>query len=162
MTGKRFFALLAFAAVAAVLVYAGRERYRDSGAVCYACRRSVHANTRTIAIDNGHRRTFCCPACALSEHEQEGQPVRITELTGFLTGEKLSPGDAFIVKGSNWNVCAHNETLLDENKHSADLRFDRCVPSMLAFRKQADAIAFAREHGGEVMPFTRMASAYAR
>jgi hypothetical protein len=129
---------------------------------CYACARAIHAHSRTTGIVNGRARTFCCPACALSEHEQEGKPVRITELTAFLTGEKLAPAEAFIVKGSDVNMCAHTRELVDEEKRPADLHYDRCSPSMLVFKHRDEAVQFVRRHGGEVLPFTEIASAYAR
>jgi hypothetical protein len=121
----------------------------------------IHAHSRTVGTVNGRARTFCCPACALSEHEQEGKPIRITQLTAFLTGEKLSPPDAFIVKGSDVNMCAQTRELVDDQKRPADLHYDRCSPSMLAFKQKSEAVEFVREHGGAVLPFSEIASAYA-
>jgi hypothetical protein len=116
---------------------------------------------RTIAIVNGKAKVFCCPACALSEHEQEGKPIRVTELTSYLTGEKLTPAEAFIVKGSDVNMCAHTAALVDDEKRPADLHYDRCSPSMLAFKQRSEAVDFVRQHGGQVLPFAEIASAYA-
>ena len=162
MTAKRWLAIFAVAVVATGLGYASFTVYRASQTEqCYACVRAIHAHSRTIAIVNGRARTFCCPACALSEHEQEGKPVHVTELTSYATGEKLTPAEAFIVKGSNVNVCAHTRELVDEEKRPADLHYDRCSPSMLAFRQKAEAVQFVRQHGGQVLPFTEIASAYA-
>jgi hypothetical protein len=110
---------------------------------------------------DGRARTFCCPACALSEHEQEGRPIRITELTAFLTGEKLSPAEAFIVKGSDVNMCAQTRAVIDDQKRPADLHYDRCSPSMVTFMQKSEALQFASHHGGQVLPFTEIASAYA-
>ncbi len=161
MTAKRLLAIFAAVLVAAGVGYAGFRVYRGSQAEqCYACARAVHAHSRTVGVVNGKARTFCCPACALSEHEQEDKPIRVTELTSFLTGEKLTPADAFIVKGSDVNMCAHARELVDEEKRPADLRFDRCSPSMLAFKRQSEAMDFVRQHGGQVLPFTDIASAY--
>ena len=163
MTGIRWLGALVVAVVATTLGYAAFKVYRGSQAEqCYACRRAIHTPLRTVAIDNGRPRVFCCPACALSEHEQEGRPVRVTELTDFLTGAKLAPGGAFIVKGSDVNLCAHTHELIDADKHAADVQYDRCSPSLLAFGRREDAAAFAREHGGEVAPFSEIVSAFAR
>ena len=162
MTARRSLALFAALAFSAVLAYAGFTLYtRTQTEQCYACRRAIHAHSRTIALDNGKRRTFCCPACALTEHAQEGKPVQIVELTAFLTGARLSPSGAFIVKGSNVNTCAHARELLDADKHPAELQYDRCSPSMLAFANRTSAVEFARTHGGEVLPFSQISSAYA-
>jgi len=163
MPAKRWFAIFAVTLVVAGLGYAGFRVYRASQPEqCYACVRAIHAHSRTIAIVKGRPRTFCCPACALSEHQQEGKPVRLTELTSFLTGEKLAPAEAFIVKGSDVNMCAHARELVDEEKRPAELHYDRCAPSMLAFKHKDEALQFVRSHGGQVLPFSEIASAYAR
>jgi hypothetical protein len=99
---------------------------------------------------------FCCPACALSEHEQEGKAIRVTELTDFLTGAKLSPNQAYLVKGSNVNMCARTRGPMDADKRQETVPYDRCSPSLLAFGNKSDALAFAREHGGEVLPFSQI------
>jgi hypothetical protein len=163
MTGARRLGAIAVVAVAVGLGYAGLKVYRGSPVEqCYACRRAIHAHMRTAAIDKGHTRVFCCPACALSEHEQEGKPIRVTELTDFLTGARLSPGAAFILRGSDVNMCAHTHELIDADKRPAGVQFDRCSPSLLAFGRQEDALQFARMHGGEVVPFSEIVSAFAR
>jgi hypothetical protein len=160
---KRWLAILGALLVAAALGYGGFRVYRATlPEQCYACTRAVHAHMRTIAMVNGKAKVFCCPACALSEHEQEGKPIRVTELAAFLTGEKLSPAEAFIVKGSDVNMCAHTHEVMDDEKRPADLRYDRCSPSMLAFKQKSEAMAFVRQHGGQVLRFEDIASAYAR
>ena len=162
MRAKGYFAVFAAVLIAAGLGYAAFRVYRTSQPEqCYACTRAIHAHMRTIAIVNGRTKVFCCPACTLSEHEQEGKPIRITELTAFLTGEKLSPAEAFIVKGSDVNMCAQKREVVDEEKWPADLHYDRCSPSMLAFKQRSEALAFVRQHGGQILPFTEIAAAYA-
>ena len=161
MRVKRWFAIFGALLIAAVLGYGGFRIYRATQPEqCYACTRAVHAHMRTIAMVNGKAKVFCCPACALSEHEQEGKPIRILELTAFLTGDKLSPAEAFIVRGSDVNMCAHTHEVMDDEKRPADLRYDRCSPSMLAFKQDSEAMAFVRQHGGQVLRFEDIASAY--
>lgn len=161
MTGRRWLVALAMIAIAIGLAYTGYLTYRGpQGEQCYACQRAIHAHSRTVGLVNGRARVFCCPACALSEHEQEGKPIQVTELTAFLTGAKLSPTDAFVVKGSDVNMCARTHELMDADKRAADVHFDRCSPSMLAFGRRDEAVQFAREHGGEVLPFKEIIAAF--
>ena len=161
MTGTRWLGVVAAVAVAVGLGYTGFKLYRGSEPEqCYACQRVVHAHMRTIAIVNGRSRVFCCPACALSEHRQEGRPIRVTELTAFLTGAKLSPNEAFVVKGSDVNMCARTQELINADKRPAALHYDRCAPSLLAFAQRSEASEFARVHGGEVLRFSEIASAF--
>jgi len=161
MTSKRWLGVLAVVAVAIGIGYAAFNTYHSSQTEqCYACQRAVHAHSRTVAIFRGKARTFCCPACALSEHEQEGKPVRVTDLSAFPSGARLSPNDAFIVRGSDVNMCVRTRELMDADKRPADLHYDRCSPSLIAFAKRSEAMQFVREHGGEVLSFSEVAAAF--
>ena len=163
MTGRRWLVAVAIVAVAAALGYVGFRAYRGAQPeMCYACQRPIHAHSRAVAVVGGRARQFCCPACALSEHEQEGQPVRIAELTSFLTGAKLSPNEAYVVKGSDVNMCAHAHEMIDADKRPAGVLYDRCSPSLLAFGQRSEAMQFAHEHGGEVLAFKEVMAAYGR
>ncbi len=158
---KRWLEILAFVAVAIGLGYAAFNVYRRSQPEqCYACLRPIHAHSRTVAFVDGKPTAFCCPACAFSEHQQEGRPVRITELTDYVTGAKLSPSGAFLVKGSDINLCVRAHSMLDADKHEAQLHYDRCLPGLLAFGHEDEAMQFAREHGGQVLPFEAIAAQF--
>lgn len=161
MIVRRWLAVLAIAAVAIGLGYAGFNSYRRSQPeLCYASNREIHPDMRTVAIVDGKARVFCCPACALSEHAQEGKPVRVTELTDFFTRAKLSPNDAFIVRGGDVNMCVRTHELMNADKRPVDLQYDRCSPSILAFGRKEEAMQYAREHGGEVLAFSQIVSAF--
>jgi len=153
---RRFLGLLAVVP-ALGLGYVGFKEFRyASPTACYACNRPIHAHSRTVALVNGRSRLFCCPACAFSEHEQGKEPVKVTQLSSFLTGAPLSPDSAYIVKGSDVNMCARDRTMIDGDKQPAALQYDRCLPSMYAFAEQKQAAEFAREHGGQVIPFRQL------
>lgn len=161
MTARHWLSMFVVALVAAGLGYAGFKLYRGSREnSCYACARPIHSGMRTTGIVNGKARAFCCPACALSEHEQEGKPIAITSLTAYPTGERLRPAEAFIVKGSDVNMCVRTRELMDLERGPASLRYDRCEPGMLAFKGRQEAVEFASRHGGRVLPFTEIASEY--
>ena len=161
MERRSWFGAFVGVLVLAILGYAGWRTFGYSNAdECYACKRPIHAHSKTMAIANGHARLFCCPACALSQHEQAGKPIQVTRLTSFLNGKALAPEDAYVVKGSNVNMCERTQELIDEDKRPVDLRYDRCAPSLIAFAQRGEALEFAREHGGEVMPFKEAAAAF--
>lgn len=160
---RAWFAGLVCVLAVLALGYAGWKTFARADAdQCYACQRPIHAHSRTVALVDGHPRFFCCPACALSQHQQMGEPVRITELTSFLTGKTLSPDNAYLVRASDVNMCERTREVLDSDKQPADLQYDRCAPSLLAFAQRSEAVRFAREHGGEVMPFSQAAAAFAK
>ncbi len=159
----RVAALVPAAIIALGLAYTGVKTYRHSQPEqCFACSRPIHAHARTVAVTNGHARLFCCPACALSEQHQEGKPIRVSELTSYLTGAKLSPDDAYLVKGSDVNMCTHVHEPMNSDKRTADILYDRCSPSLLAFAKRSEAVQFSREHGGKVLPFQEAARMFSQ
>lgn len=163
MSGTRWLVGVAALIATIALGFAGYAFVRrQQPEQCYACQRAIHEHSRTVALDHGRVRVFCCPACALTEHEQEGKPVRVTALTDFLTGAKLAPDAALIVKGSDVNMCARTHELVDSEKRAADVRYDRCSPSLLAFERREDATAFTREHGGQIVRFSELVPEFAR
>jgi hypothetical protein len=164
MGRARQFAVFAIVFVVALATGYGawRAYVRTQPEQCYACQRPIHAHSRTVAMANGSSRLFCCPACALSEQRQEGKAVRVTELTAFVSGAKLSPNDAYVVKGSDVNMCAQAHEMIDADKRAAGVLYDRCAPSLLAFAQEREAIQFSREHGGTVLPFRDVAASYAK
>jgi hypothetical protein len=163
MERRSWFGAFVGVLVLAILGYAGWRTFSYSNAdECYACKRPIHAHSKTVAIANGRPRLFCCPACALSQHEQAGKPIQLTQLTSFLSGKALSPENAYLVKGSNLNMCERTQEPIEDDKRPADLRYDRCAPSLIAFAQRSEALAFAREHGGEVLAFKEAAAAFVK
>lgn len=132
---------------------------RESHA-CAACQRAVHEQTRTVAVSDGKRRGYCCPACALSQHRQTGKAVEVLSLTDYSTRARLSPDKAFLVRGSDVNSCSHHPVGVGLDKQPIETHFDRCSPSLLAFSGKAQADAFAREHGGQVLRYSDVAALF--
>jgi hypothetical protein len=106
-------------------------------------------------------RLFRCPACALSEQAQSGSPVRVTERTEYLTGAGLSPNEAYVVRGSDMNMCARPGNSIGADRSIAGLSYDRCAPSLIAFAHGFEAFRFSRAHGGTVLPFREVQAASA-
>ena len=150
-------------AVVLGLGYAGWRISRSSEPqVCQVCSRPIHAHSRTVGLVADRRELFCCPACALTTHDQNGRPVRIVELTAYETSSPLSPSQAYIVRGSDVNACAQQHGPVDQDKQPTIVHFDRCSPSLLAFVGREAATRFAKEHGGKVLSFSELAASYSR
>jgi hypothetical protein len=141
--------------------YAGwKYVHKRESHTCAACQRVVHEHTRTVAVADGKQRGYCCPACALSQHRQTGKAVAVLSLTDYSTGARLSPDNAVLVRGSDVNSCAHHPVAAGLDKQPIETHFDRCSPSVLAFNSKAQADAFAREHGGQVLRFSDFAALF--
>jgi len=144
MQRRVWFAVVCVLAVL-ILGYAGWTSFAQADAEqCYACKRPIHAHSKTVAFFDGRSRLFCCPACALSQYRQTGKPIRVTQLTAFLTGNALSPDRAYVVRGSEVNMCERTKELVDGDKRAVDVRYDRCAPSLIAFAVRGDALQFVR------------------
>lgn len=129
---------------------------------CQACARPVHAHSRTVAVVDGKRATYCCPACALSEHQQSNKPVEVVELTDYISGGTLKPENSYVVRNSDVNHCMQHRPAVDENKQPLAVHYDRCAPSVIAFRSSVMAGEFAKEHGGQVLKFSDFSAEYKR
>lgn len=129
---------------------------------CRACARPVHSHMKTVAILDGQRANYCCPACALSEHQQSGKQVQVVELTDYLSNTTLKPESSFLVRNSDVNPCLQHRAAVGEDSQPLESRFDRCSPSVLAFQDRKSAVAFAGEHGGQVVKFSDFATQYLR
>jgi len=145
------------------LGYAGWRISRSSEPrVCQVCSRPIHAHSRTVGLVGDRRELFCCPACAMTTHDQNGRPVKIVELTDYETSSPLAPSQAYLVRGSDVNTCAQQHGPVDPDKQPTIVHFDRCSPSLLAFVGREAAARFAKEHGGEVLSFSELAASYSR
>ncbi len=115
---------------------------------CSICRREIAAQARAVVEVGGKREPVCCARCAFTFEGQEHKPVRLLEVTDYVSTRPLAPKDAIFVVGSRVVLCEKHEPLLDENKQAHPRVFDRCEPSIYAFARREDAEAFARENGG--------------
>jgi len=138
--------------------------HQRSSHFCNACQRPVHATSRTVAATSGgSKSTYCCPACALSEHQQTAKPLAVVELTDYLTGASLRPQGAFLVRNSDVNSCRHDEAApITADKRPLHVHFDRCSPSILSFADRPAAARFAAQHGGQLISYAELAASLER
>jgi ribosomal protein L24E len=135
-----------------VILIAACGRHHD---FCSICQREIHPATRTIAVDaSGHKKTFCCPRCALTERDLHGAALSLREVSDFQTGKLIPSQQAVYVCGSDVTPCSHQDSFVDRDKHAFEVCYDRCRPSVLAFSQKEAAVRFADAHGGVVEPYT--------
>jgi hypothetical protein len=84
------------------------------------------------------------------------------ELADYHGGPDIMPSDAFLVQGSEINPCKGHNTSVTTDKQPMHSHFDRCSPSLLAFRDRKSAQKLAAQHGGQVVSFSEMASQFLR
>lgn len=146
MSTLRFFMILTL--LAALAACARRPE------TCWICQREVHDSVRTtLTLASGKSVVACCPRCALHYQEEPANKVREIRVTDYGGGGSLSFSEAFLVEGSDETPCLrHHQAMTDESRTPMQVCYDRCMPSLIAFKEETAAGAFAAEHGGTVYP----------
>lgn len=137
-------------------------RYRAvpaKAAFCGICARPIHAGMATEYTVAGQHERACCAACVFTRVRQSGQTATIDLVTDHASGEALAPQRAVFVVGSDEHPCSAHAAMISEATTPAELHYDRCLPSVIAFREAERARAFAREHGGEVQSWDQVKTA---
>ncbi len=144
--------------VVALLGLAGSVGYftyvqlRPEG-VCEVCHRSVHeATAYEIRLEDGAAQKACCPRCGL-RFQRDRTDVASAEVTDFDTGQRVDANDAFFVEGSSVNLCHKKMVEEDRSGVQYQLTWDRCMPSLIAFKGRESADTFRGDYGGVVKTY---------
>ena len=116
---------------------------------CWVCHREVHPSVHAVlTLANGRKVTACCPRCALHYEEEPGNRVKSIAVTDYFDGGSLSLKRAFLVEGSDETPCVHHAPMADAAGGPMQICYDRCMPSLIAFRDAGAAHSFLSSHGG--------------
>lgn len=123
---------------------------QHSARVCPLSGRVIHKQTRAFVTIGSRDYETCCLRCALIEARQTGKRLRVREVADFDTSRLLDPAKAWYVEGSDVNLCMRTTPgAQNPSGHGVYLRmFDRCSPSVLAFKDETGARKFMAQHGG--------------
>lgn len=149
---------VAAAVLAALLLFAaGCGRGHK---MCAVCQRDECGNLAfTIHLKNGSEVETCCPKCGLRYLDQEHPTFASLSVRDFDTAGQLDARGAFYVEGSDVTPCTSmhpSSPPKDEQGCCVAPVYDRCLPSVLAFRSKDRAEAFGRMHGGIVKTFANL------
>ena len=142
---------------AAVLLGAGGfawwSRANPEPPLCGMCERPIHPPTAFSAVVDGRRIWACCPKCGLSMCSR-GREARGAEATDWPSGRTAPAEKCFYVVGSDLTPCCSPEVIVvSDGKVCCSRCFDRCSPSAIAFLDAKEAVSFAKDHGGRVVPY---------
>ena len=142
--------------IAAVFIYRHEQR-REVADTCPFCDRMVHSTTAFRLTVDYHEVAACCPRCgmrAMLNHEQ-GKPGQATA-TDVNTGEKVPAESATYVEGGDVQYCAHGEHPVAREPNGVSVReYDRCLPTLVAFKTPQAADAYQHQHGGRVLTYSQ-------
>ncbi|MFQ5929356.1 MAG: hypothetical protein ACE5MK_06630 [Acidobacteriota bacterium] len=128
--------------------------YLSQPAVCEVCQRPMHQATfYRIHLRAGEIEDVCCPRCGL--HFQQGRDdIVSTEVGDFATGERFEASQAYYVENSSVHLCCSQDFVQkDRSGRQYSLAWDRCLPSLVAFRSREDAEEFQRQNGGVIKTY---------
>jgi len=122
---------------------------------CDICGREIRSgHESTILLKSGSKLTACCPRCALHHQEHNAGQVEEVLVADHTTGEKIRAQDAVFVEGSDELACIPESS---SPPREPGVRFgrdyDRCLPSLVAFREAEAARRFIAAHGGSLLSY---------
>ena len=155
--------LVGLALIAAVggIVYLGHRYTVAPVHECEICGRPLHSGHQaTVVLKDGHVTQLCCPRCALHyEVHRHGQAARIL-VSDRAMGVQIEAEKGFYAEGSDEQPChPTGDTAPREPGVEYSLEFDRCLPSLVAFKDESAAREFIRVHGGRLLTYAQALAA---
>jgi hypothetical protein len=115
----------------------------------------LHAGvTYRLEMKDGTLEQACCPRCGM--HLQIQRPGRVAKAvaTDVATGQEIPAEQAAYVEGGDVEYCTKHSTPVEREPQSVRVReYDRCLPTLVAFRTAPEAEAYRQQHGGRVLDY---------
>jgi hypothetical protein len=126
-------------------------------ATCDVCRRPMHHETLyRIHLRDGSQQETCCPRCGLRFQQNRDDVTRV-EVADFDARGMIDARTAFYVEASAVHLCCAEEMARrDAEGGQYVLAWDRCMPSLVAFRNREAAERFRREKGGLLKNYAQL------
>jgi hypothetical protein len=122
--------------------------------VCQVCARPIHAGQEyTLRLTDGTEEHTCCPRCGLHFQITNADRVQAARATDYATAAKIDPQQASYVEGSTLMTCCSTPPLKRELETAYELVWDRCLPSLIAFKTEIEAQRFQQRYGGRLLSY---------
>ncbi len=152
-------ALISLASIAVITVL-GVGAYlvitKPAAGTCRVCERGMHPGvTYRLEIGNGNE-DACCPRCGMHYQLENPGKVKRALATDLNSGQFIPADVATYVEGGDVAYCTMHSTPVERNPQGVAVReFDRCLPTLVAFRTRQEAEAYKGLHGGEVLDYSQ-------
>ncbi len=146
--------LLALVAIGLTSFVAYRYERRPDPHLCAICNRDVHGGMSYRLEVSGRTEYACCPRCGMHYQMQNGGAVKEAWATDLTPGQKIPASEAYYDEGGDVQYCTHGESSVQRTPEGASVRgYDRCLPTLVAFKDRARAEAYQKDHGGRVLTY---------
>jgi hypothetical protein len=124
---------------------------------CEVCGRGLHPGMEsTVQLENGRDIHTCCPRCALHSEQTGAAKGAVVTVEDYDTAERVPAAVALYIEGSDVEGCAMSgETAPREPGVPYERTFDRCLPTLSAFKSESRARAFQERHGGRLLTYSQ-------
>ena len=76
--------------------------------------------------------------------------------TDINTGESIPAESATYVEGGDVQYCTHGDQPITRQPQGVSTReYDRCLPTLVAFKTPPEAQAYQQQHGGRVLTYSQ-------
>lgn len=154
MSGQKvILGLVLLGAIFAAALWGAKQMYAPSPKICQVCSRAIHQGQEfTLTRTDGKQLIACCPRCGLHYALHHSGEVTRTVATDFASGETLAADQAVYVETTAVSFCS--EHLVERGETGVEqLQWDRCMPSLVAFRTRDEAERFHRFYGGRLLSY---------
>jgi nitrous oxide reductase accessory protein NosL len=147
--------------ITAILIGLGAVGYwgvstalRQEPKLCQVCARPIHPGQDfMVELNDGSFEHTCCPRCGIHFQMINPNKVRAIRATDFATGAHIDARSAYYVEGSRLMTCCSTAPLKREYERVSQLVWDRCLPSLVAFKTESEAKQFQQKYGGWILAY---------
>ena len=146
--------LVAIGAITTLGVWVFLSLSRPAAGVCRVCERGMHQGvTYRLELASGNE-DACCPRCGMHYQIEHPGAAKKAWATDLNTGRFIAAEWAVYVEGGDVAYCTMHSTPVERQPQGVAVRdFDRCLPSLVAFRTRQAAETYQKQHGGEVLEY---------
>lgn len=148
--------LTALAAILAVGWMSSRWMTSRQPEICQICSRQIPQQTEFRMVKNdGGSLDACCPRCAMHYLVDHPDAIRQAWATDYYSREKIAAESAYYDEGGDVQYCTAHAQPFQRAPEGVEVRtYDRCLPTLVAFRTRQEADTYRQQHGGRVLTFT--------
>jgi hypothetical protein len=149
--------LVALLAIGLTSYWAYRYEQRPDPHLCAICNRSLHAGmSYRLETRRGGTEYACCPRCGMHYTSQHAGEVQRAWAVDLDTGESIPAEGAFYDEGGDVEYCTHGQQPVQRGLEGVSVRgYDRCLPTLVAFKTRAEAETYQNQHGGRVLDYAQ-------